>query len=1023
MHDQPLAIWARARRLLDAFLIPASRGPAVPLGVRALHVHGEPITAAEARAATFEPFAIGDPWGAAWDTTWMRLQGTVPDDWRGQEVVARIDLGYRGQPGFGAEALLWRGDLPVQGISPEHGEVRVACPARGGEVVDLLVEASAIPHVDQRAASWPPLHPDPGGRPLLRLDRAEICTARRDVEALCHELRLTLDLSQRLGGTGARAGALLQALQQACSTVDPEDLEPTVEPARDVLRDALCAEGAPRRHRVVAEAHAHIDTAWLWPIHETRRKCARSFSTVVSLMDEYPEMRFACSQVQHYAWMRDSYPELFARIRERVEDGRWEPVGGMWVESDCNLAAAESLVRQVVHGKLFMLEELGVESEVAWLPDSFGFPATLPQILREGGMRWFVTQKISWNQVDVFPHSTFWWEGLDGSRVLAHFPPVATYNGDVSVAEVARSEEQFLDHGVASSSLYPYGLGDGGGGPTREMLERARRLADVDGLPRLEHGTAREFFERTEAESGELLATWRGELYLERHRGVFTSQGRMKRDNRESERLLREAETWSCMLPAGWRAYPHAELDEAWKLTLLHQFHDILPGSSIAMVYDDARRDHARVHEIAGRAISAATRAIADVADSRQAEEPVIVFNAATNVRREVVELPGQQPRLAIVDAPGCGYAVHDAAVTAQHVQVVDTQDDCIDNGVLRVTWDEDGLLTSVYDHQAQREVIALGARGNLLQLFRDHPTDFDAWEIDAGDLRTPMDLTAADSVEVVERHPLRGAVKVTRSFGRSRVEQVLRLSAGSRRIEVETTVDWREDHRLLKAAFPVAVHSARASFDVGFGHVERPTHENTSWDAAMFEVPAHRFADLSEQGYGVALLNDCKHGYDVRGNVLRVTLLRAPTAPDPTADRGVHRFRYALLPHEGDLVEGRVTEEAEAFDLPLRLVPASRASDAAPALPATASVVTVEGYGVAVTAVKKAERGDAMVVRVCEVAGGRGIAVVRVALPVSGASLCDLLERPRQRLAVDGGGVRVPLDPFRLATLRFETA
>jgi alpha-mannosidase len=996
--------------MLDAHLLPAVHGPSLPLTITALHVHGEPIPIAEvhARAADFAPFGIGDAWGAAWDTTWFRLTGAIPTDWAGREVVARVALGYTGQTGFGAEALLWRGDTPAQGISPDHDEICVARPASGGEPVDLLVEAAANPAIDQEAGTWPLLLPDPGGAPLFTLARAELCVVDRDVEALCRDMRLVLDLSSLLDDTGWRAGALLAALQTACMLVDPEHLADSVAAADAPLRDVLADTGSNRRHRVIAVGHAHIDTAWLWPLRETRRKCARTFSTVLSLMDADPDFRFAASQMQQYAWVRDDHPELYARIRERVAEGRWEPVGGMWVESDANIASAESLVRQVLHGTLFLLDEFGVQPRVGWLPDTFGFPATLPQILADAGMPYFMTQKLSWNQSNAFPHSTFWWEGLDGTRLLTHMPPVATYNGDVSPGEVLRSERDFRDHGVSSSSLYPFGLGDGGGGPTRQMLQRAHRMRDVDGLPRLEQGTAAEFFERVAAEDADRLPSWRGELYLERHRGVFTTHARIKRDNRIAERLLREAETWSALRPDGLRAYPAAALDEAWKLTLLHQFHDILPGTSIHSVYDDAARDHRRAHDLAGAAIDDALQAIAARVDTSAMRSPVVIFNAATHARTD---------QRCSVTVPGLGYATIDAASTPEPTPVTTTADS-IDNGVLRITWDTTtGLLTSIFDMQAQREVLAAQAWGNLLQVFKDHPTDYDAWEIDADDLRTPYDITECSSIEV-----RRDALRTVRRYGQSTITQTMTVRPGDRRIDFHTSIDWRESHRLLKVAFRVNVRAATASYDLQFGHVERPTHENTSWDAAQFEVPAHRFADVSEPGYGVALLNDGKHGYDIRGNTLRLTLLRATTAPDPTADRGAHEFTYALLPHSGDLVEGRVAEHAEAWELPLREVPTTaHAGD----LPPTAALITVESHGAAhvvATAVKKSERGEALVVRLCEVAGGRGSATIRVPQAAAArAARCDVIERPGEPLPIEGGAVILDFRPFQLATLRFD--
>jgi alpha-mannosidase len=952
------------------------------------------------------PFRVGERWGAAWDTTWFRLRGEVPAEWAGEEVVARLGLGYTGQTGFGAEALLYRGDTPAQGLSPDHTDVVVGEPARGGEPVELLVEAAANPAVDQSAATWPLLLPDPGGTPLLELRRAELCVVHRDVEALCLDMEVVLDLTRCLDPHRARTGALLEALRTACMLVDPEDLPASVAAARAPLLDVLSTAGAPRRFRVVAQGHAHIDTAWLWPVRETRRKVARSFSTVLALMDADPDFRFAASQMVHYAWMRDRHPELFAQIRRRVAEGRWEVVGGMWVEADCNVASAESLVRQLVHGMRFAEEELGVRPRVGWLPDTFGFPATLPQIHAQAGIESFMTQKLWWNDTDVFPHSSFWWEGLDGSRLLTHMPPVATYNGDASPAEVLLSETRFHDHGASSSALYLFGHGDGGGGPTREMLERARRLGDVDGLPRLDHGTSAGFFAEVRDQDGARLPTWRGELYLERHRGVFTTQARIKHDNRRAERLLREAETWSALRPGGLAAYPAAELDEAWKLTLLHQFHDILPGSSIHWVYEDARRDHARVHAVAEGLVDAALQEIAARVDTAGMHRPYVVFNAASSARREYVEIDGN---LHEVEVPSLGYAAVDAAEPAPPRHPVSVAGNAMENAVLRLEWDGDGCITRILDKEARRELIPDGARANVLQLFRDHPTDYDAWEVHGDDLRIVEEFTAADAVEVTECGPARATLRVSRRHGGSSFVQTVTLHAGSRRVDMHLHADWQESHRLLKVAFPVDVRSDQATYDVGFGHVIRPTHENTSWDAARFEVPAHRFADLSEPAYGAALLTRDKHGFDVRGGALRLSLLRAPTAPDPQADRGSHDVDYALLPHLGDLAAAHVHHEAEAYDLPLRAVAATAHQGS---LPGSARLLDLDAEGeVLVTAVKRAERGDAVVVRVCEVGGGRA------ELRLDGrAQLCDLLEEPHT--ALDGP---LALTPFRLATLRFE--
>ena len=615
-------------------------------------------------------------------------------------------------------------------------------------------------------------------------------------------------------------------------------------------------------HRVSAVGHAHLDTAWLWPLRETVRKCARTFATAVSLMDEYPEYRFACSQAVHLAWTKEHYPDLFERIRIKVATGQFEPTGSMWVEPDCNLPGGESLVRQLVYGKRFFLDEFGIETRDAWLPDVFGFTAALPQIFRRAGVEWFLTQKLSWNQYNVMPHHSFQWEGIDGSRVFAHFPPADTYGGNMTVDELRKGVDRFLDHGIASRSLYPFGHGDGGGGPTAEMLEAARRMGDLDGVPPVVIEGPRAFFEAAAGEAAD-WPVWVGELYLELHRGTYTTHADVKLGNRQGELALREAELWAAtLLPAA--EYPGAELEDSWKTLLLHQFHDILPGSGIHWVYEDSARDHAAVLDDATDVVDRAVTALVDTVDTTGHVQPVVVLNATAHDRSGLLEIDGEA--VALVDVPACGYAVHDLAspLPERETPALSAGTDHLENERLRLELDGDGLLTSVYDKVAGREALAPGARANLFQLHPDRPNFFDAWDVDRFAFDTVEELTGLDSIEVVESSPLRVALRVTRSFGSSRVTQRISLATGSSRIDFATEVDWHESHRFLKVAFPVAVHSPRATYEIQFGHLERPTHENTSWDLARFEVSAQQWADLSEGDYGVALLNDCKYGYDV---------------------------------------------------------------------------------------------------------------------------------------------------------------
>ena len=838
-------------------------------------------------------------------------------------------------------------------------------------------------------------------------------------------LRQLLDV---LPADGPRAAEVITALDSACDAIDPDDVAGSVAAARVALGPALARPALEGTHRVSAIGHAHIDSAWLWPIRETKRKCARTFANALRLMEDYPEYHFSASQAQQYTWIKANYAPLYARMHEQIAAGRFEPIGSMWVEADCNIPSGESLVRQIVHGKRFFLDEFGRETTDLWLPDVFGYSAALPQILKEAGITSFLTQKMSWSETNRFPHSTFWWEGLDGTRVLTHFPPADTYNGEMSVGELAKGERQHKQRAGSNRSLYPFGYGDGGGGPTRAMLESARRLADLEGAPLVEFDTVASFWAKVHAEAHD-LPVWVGELYLEYHRGTYTTNGPIKRANRRNEEALRAAELWSAAAAAlngDWGGYPADALDEAWKLLLLNQFHDIIPGSSIHWANQDSLRDHARIAEIAGDLLATARQTIADHIDTTRLARPYVVFNAASRDRVELLEVEeGDGTRLVPVAVPACGYAVIDIDGVPEVVASVLVTDRSLENELLRVTWDDAGLLTSVFDKEHEREVLAPGARGNLFQLHDDNPREFDAWNVDRDYLDHRADLTDISGIEVVERGPLRGAVRFVRAFGTSAITQTMRLTSGSRRLEFDTEVEWHERHKFLKVAFPVNVHAARATYEIQFGHLERPTHANTSWDVARFEVCAHRWADLSEPGYGVALLNDCKYGYDIRGNVMRLSLLRGPGWPDPESDLGSHRFSYALFPHAGDLREAGVIAEAEAFNLKLVAVrPTSRPGWSGRATigpPASGSFVRADRPNVTIEAVKHADREHALVVRVSEAWGARGPVRVSTTLPVQSAMRVDLLERDGEPVPCEQGTVVLDLEPFALVTLKFE--
>ncbi|HVL05621.1 MAG TPA: glycoside hydrolase family 38 C-terminal domain-containing protein [Acidimicrobiales bacterium] len=985
-----MSILGRARALLAEVVAPAVFGPTAALEVAARHLPGEPLPYDEAVTGPFQPFDLGGRWGPRWGTTWFRLRGEVPPAWAGEEVALRLEMT---EP---AEALLWRDGVPLVGLSWLRRDALLWKKAEALEAVELFVEAAANPAVPRFVVGddWPLLMPDPGGDPGFELLRCQLALRRPEVYALACDLRTVLELAEAVDAAGGPTDfVLLEALAAMFAAVDPDDVAATAGEGRQALSRALDRRADPGAHRISAVGHAHIDTAWLWPMREAARKCARSFANAVTLMEDYPAFEFVASAARHLAWVEDRYPPLFARIAERVATGQFRPAGGMWVEADCNMPAGESLVRQLVHGQRWYLGRFGQECTESWLPDGFGFPASLPQILAEAGIGWFVTQKLCWNEVNRFPHHTFWWQGLDGTRIRAHFPPADTYNGTMALPELLRGA------GAGPRSLYPFGYGDGGGGPTRDMIEAALRAADLAGAPRVALESHTDFFAAVEADPTP-LPVWAGDLYLEKHRGTFTSQAAVKAGNRRGELALAAAELWSTVRPDG-APWPAGELDRAWKLLLVNQFHDVLPGSSIHWVYDQAAADHAEVRSVADGLASDAMAAIAARVDTSGAAEPAVVFNPTPYERQE---------RGATV--PAMGYAVVDLA-GPQPAGGVETGPGWMANGLLRVEWDGAGRLSSIRDLEHGRQLLAAGRAGNAFHLHSDRPREYDAWDVDRSYLDDFEELDGP--VEITIGGP--GAVCFRRTFGASTLEQTMILAPGSRRLDFVTDVDWHERHRFLKVAFPVDIHTDRATFEIQFGHVSRPTHENTPWEQARFEVCAHRWADLSEAGYGVALLNDCKYGYDVRGNVLRLSLLRSPTAPDPECDQGRHRFTYALLPHAGDPFAGGVLEAASALNAPLAVVPVPRRSRP---LPPVQSFLSVDDPGFVVVAVKRADDGSGdIVIRGYEAYGGRRRVRLRPAFPVTSAHRTDLLERPRHELTLDDDAVLVPTRPFELVTIR----
>jgi alpha-mannosidase len=797
-------------------------------------------------------------------------------------------------------------------------------------------------------------------------------------------------------------------------------------------------------------------------------------------MDEFPEFRFAQSQPQLYDYLRHDYPELFEAIRELVTEGRWEILGGMWVEADCNVSGGESLARQFLLGRTFFAENFGkgVDSPVLWLPDVFGYACNLPQLIKNAGLDYFFTIKLGWSQYNRYPYDSFWWEGLDGTRVLTHFSTsregedafAATYNATASPATVLNTWTNFQqkdwgEAGVTPPLLMSYGYGDGGGGPTREMLENIREMASFPAMPQVKCGKVSKFFRDLEDRVGDRLPTWNGELYLEYHRGTYTTQARNKRANRKSEFLLHDAEFLASMaatLDPDYD-YPHQEIHRAWQLVCLNQFHDIIPGSSIGEVYEESLRQYAEVKALGERVREDALTSISATIGG----DLLVVNPTPFPQHNPALCYPTESLPLSLVRAEGVPVAVQSESgylmldigelppysitplfttpislVTTPDSPVLTTQypvpnEHLLENDHLRVEFDDNGDITRIYDKRNHREVLPPSAVANQFQLFEDRPRVPDAWDIDIYYDDRMWLAEPATSVRVIESGPLRATLEVHRRVQNSDVVQTLSLAHNSARLDFDTTIQWRERHMMLKVAFPVDVLSPVATYEIQWGSVERPTHRNTSWDWARFETCAQKWVDLSEGGYGVSLLNDCKYGHDIRDNVIRLTLLRSPADPDPKADLGEHRFAYSLFPHAGSWDEATLAHAYALNDPPI-VWPVPRQKDtgtssiAASTLarrPSSAvvcrtccgapSFAKVDSPNVVIETIKQAEDGNGLILRIYESQRKRGEFTLTTGFPLAGAWRTNLLEENQQQLETDERGLQLFIKPYQILTLR----
>jgi alpha-mannosidase len=848
---------------------------------------------------------------------------------------------------------------------------------------------------------------------------------------------------------------LLQLLDEAFLLLDwskkgSEAFYISIKQANEQLQQALDDLEKQSDVTVTLVGHTHIDVAWLWRLKHTREKSARSFSTVLRLMEQYPEYIFLQTQPQVYEYIKEDYPELYEKIKEKVAEGRWEIDGAMWLESDANIPSGESLVRQILLGSRFMKEEFNQETKYLWLPDVFGYSWALPQILKKSGIDMFMTTKISWNQFNRMPNDTFYWKGIDGSEVLTHFitTPVPgmseefaqyTYNGLVNPYTVKGVYDAYRDKDLNQELLIAYGFGDGGGGVNREHLEKARRIQKLPGLPNVKTGKAGEYFEELKEtfkkakEAGKYVHTWDGELYLEYHRGTYTSQARNKMWNRLLELTYREAEflhTW--LLKTKGKLYPQETLTDGWKTILRNQFHDIIPGSSIKEVYEDSEIEYAKAKEWVDQTLEEIEQYTV------KKEHTWTVFNSAAWERNEYVLLTGllqesgsfedeegQVLESVLTDDGIVVYLENVPALGSKRITLVEGKpeekasvfkvaESSVSTPFYKIEWNEKGHLASIFDKENQREVIPEGGSGNVFQLFEDKPMNWDAWDIDLFYQEKGKDL-AVNHVEVVAENQLFAEIQFTYSFGQSSLSQSMVVYKDSRRIDFKTTVDWKERQQLLKVKFDVDVLTTEATYDIQYGNAKRPTHWNTSWDMAKFETVGHQWVDLSEQGYGVSLLNDSKYGHDIKDGTIRLSLLKGAIYPDPEADMGRHEFTYALYPHEGDFLESGTVTEAWSLNSPFYIVEGDFSEE---------PLFKVESdYPVMIDAVKKAEEDEGVIVRLHDYTGGRQKVTLRPRFEYASWQEVNLMEKEMDGCEAQEAKeiIELELKPYEVKTLYFK--
>ncbi|KAI0594457.1 glycosyl hydrolases family 38 N-terminal domain-containing protein [Biscogniauxia sp. FL1348] len=998
----------------------------------------------EAMAGEFKPAKVGDVFGPSWSTHWFKVILRVPEELRDKQ---HLELQWDSN----SEGMVWTQDgKPLQGLTGGGERIEWILPDsfRDGKEHTIYIEMACNSMFGNPAGGDTIQPPDPNK--YFQLSKANICAVNMDARQLWIDTWIIGDAAREFPEDSWEQHKALNVVTNIIDSFvlgDKESLKKCRKIAQEYIGanvDSSKVYESGTQPQVFGIGHCHIDTCWLWPWAETKRKVARSWSNQCDLIDRYPEHNFACSQAQQFKWLKAYYPYAFDRVKEKVKERRFHPIGGSWVEHDTNMPSGESLVRQFLYGQRFFESNFGERCQTFWLPDTFGYSSQLPQLCRLAGMNRFLTQKLSWNNINNFPHTTFNWVSLDGSQVICHMPPAETYTAEAHFGDVKRSVSQHKSMDQDHTSLLVFGKGDGGGGPTWQHIEKLRRcrgISDQVGrLPRVHMGnTVDEFFDKIQ-EKADTLVTWYGELYFELHRGTYTTQAKNKLNNRKSETLLRDLEllaTIASIKDSSYK-YPKGKFDFMWEAVLLCQFHDCLPGSCIEMCYDDSDELYAEVFKT-GKEVFDELYTLFGVAEieSGKSGEPV-GLNTLPWHRKEVVDLPTGEARVAC----GSGNIVNLKPFKITEKKAVTIKETSkgifvMENDQLTVRV-ERGCVTSLYDRKAGREIITEGGKANQLVIFDDKPLYWQAWDVEVYHLDTRKEVPYGET-KIYEDKEHRVSVVTEAKVGESSsVKTILSLTAAfegqQSYVECTAYVDWHETMKFLKVEFPIDIKNSEASYETQYGLVKRPTHYNTTWDMAKFEVCCHKFADLSEHGYGVSILNDCKYGFATCGSLMRLSLLRSPKAPDAHADMGNHKIRWAILPHSGEL--GATTVRAGYnFNNPLKVLSSAQPTDLTTTL-STHPIQLTGDDSLVLDCIKRGEddedvsvdgglprrKGQSVIVRVYDSLGGRSRGRISTSWDIKKVYKTNVLEDDGEEISPDADGAfPILLRPFEVATYRLQ--